>query len=201
MLILLDVRVTEIKPTEQGQRHEGQNGQHRTARPERHALVHGLFIAHVEGLTLGRAAVVLVNLRLVGAVRLTNDQLGRDAFASRATLVDLDAEAVGLADLFQLGHKEAVRDELAHPRRQVGHVLGDQDDLHGVALGIDAVAVLLEPLQIADMSAVDLLPARPATPTFVDHSHRTVRDQRRKVRIVQSIKGQLRDATAEHLNQ
>ncbi|MCY1303996.1 hypothetical protein D9M70_537300 [compost metagenome] len=68
------------------------------AAPNRHALIHGLFVTDVERLTLRGAAVVLVDLRLVGAVGLTNQELPRDPFTGRAAAIHLDAEALGRTD-------------------------------------------------------------------------------------------------------
>ncbi|MDT4838121.1 hypothetical protein FQZ97_718690 [compost metagenome] len=196
-----EVVVGEETADQQAEWNEDQDGDHLPTTPDGHPPVHGLLITNVERLALRSTAVVLVNFFLVGAVGLANQQLLRDPLAGGATAIDLDAEAIGGADFLQLVHMETVRDQLTHPGCEVGRILSDQHDLHGVALGVHPVTVLLKPLEIIDGGLVDLLTAGPAPPAFVDHGHRAVRNQAGKLRIVQGVERQLGDATAIHLGE
>ncbi|MNY72081.1 hypothetical protein D3C86_2105580 [compost metagenome] len=67
-------------------------------------------------------------------MRIPNQQFGGNPLTDRATLIDLDRELRVQADRIELGHMEAVSDQLAHPGSQVTGILGNQHDMHRVAV-------------------------------------------------------------------
>ncbi|MCY1303995.1 hypothetical protein D9M68_860170 [compost metagenome] len=94
-----------------------------------------------------------------------------------------------------------MRNQLAHPGREIRGILRDQYDLHGVPLTVHAVTVFLEPLQVIDRRLVDLLTAGPTPPAFVNHRDGAVRNQLGQLRIVQRIQRQLGNPPAVDLGE